>query len=140
MNNIKEVNAFEKQKEHDDIEGKVEFTLGTYDYYDSFDSPYYDELGLRVMLTDNEDLLIKELKDILSVIIEDIEDLRYTEENSYEPKSSEDEEELRLFEFEYKKNGVWSVDRGLYVSEYFKYENDSKEFKDLVNKGIIKIV
>lgn len=138
MNNIKEVNAFGEQKEHDNIEGKVEFTLGTYNYYDSFDSPYYDELGLRVMLTDDEDLLIKELKDIVRVIIGDVEDLRYTEENPYEPEISE--EELRLFEFEYKKNGVWSVDCGLYVSEYVPYENDSKEFKDLVNKGIIKIV
>lgn len=174
MDNIKEVNAFEKQGSKEFLLGaysfpdswqgltmdkineengskgqnevKTRFVLGTYYYSDPCEEPYTQDLGIIVNLSEGEDLMLHEMKKIAKPILENlknveiknVEDLRFQETLSSDIDLSE--EEVKSFRFQYKENGEWEFDFGLFIREYIKYENDSEEFKDLVDEGILEVI
>lgn len=140
MSTIKEVNAFGEQRT------KTKFLLGTYYYSDPCEEPYTQDLGIIVNLSESEDLMLDEMKKIAKPILENlknveiknVEDLRFQETLSSDIDLSE--EEVKSFRFQYKENGEWEFDFGLFIREYIRYENDSKEFKDLVDEGVLEII
>ena len=141
MDNIKEVNSFGEQGK------KTKFVLGTYYYSDPWEEPYTQDLGMIVNLSESEDLMLDEMKKIAKPILENlknveiknVEDLRFQQMLSSDIDLSE-EEEVKSFRFQYKENGEWEFDFGLFIREYIRYENDSKEFKELVDKGVLEVI
>lgn len=142
--------TMDKTKEEDDYRGQKEvknrFILGTYYYSDPCEEPYTQDLGIIVNLSESEDLMLDEMKKIAKPILENlknveiknVEDLRFQETLSSDIDLSE--EEVKSFRFQYKENGEWEFDFGLFIREYIRYENDSKEFKELIDEGVLEVI
>ena len=133
MDNIKEVNAFGEQGK------KTKFVLGTYYYSDPCEDPYLEELGIKVNIVDSISDMIGTMKEVAKALGDDIEDIRFDPETPYSSPDSYGNGG-RVFRFISKENGDWKRGYGLFIREYIKYENDSEEFKDLVDKGVLEVI
>lgn len=114
------------------MNNKKEYILGEFCGCD--EQGIFEESGLRVILTCNKNSILEEMKEIASTLIDNFEDLRFKDENIFDESITP-----TLIVFECKHDGEWDED-GLYIEEYVPYKNEKSKFKDLVNKGIIKIV
>lgn len=94
----------------------------------------FEELGLRVVFEQTKEFILESMKEIASTLIENFEDIKYKDENLFNRDTIPN-----IIQFKCKHNGEWDED-GLYIEEYVPYKNDNTKFKELVNKGIIKIV
>lgn len=133
MNAIKEVNAFGGQ------EKKTKFLLGTYFYSDPCEDPYLEELGIRINIVDSMSDMIGTMKRVAKALGEDIEDIRFDPNTPYSSPDSYDNDG-RVFRFISKEDGEWKRGYGLFLREYIRYENDSKEFKELIDEGVLEVI